>query len=418
MAIRGSQQEDAFEEIHEINVTPFIDVILVLLIIFMVAAPLSTVDVNVDLPASTANPAPRGQAAVLDGETGPYLTLGEAPIARGNLASVLDAETQGDKEQRVFVRAGRAVPYGEVMELMNLLRGAGYLKIGLVGMEAASGGPARDESARKVHGDVAIRYQAAGDKTMTMATILPADKERATPMDVRRRGGRPCPWRDCFLAHVYTRFSSSRRSTSSDDNDRARACGCRASNGDARRNHAGTANDTGRSRGGRTAANIDGSGIAPAPKPAVVLMTPPKPKLKPKKIVKEMPKPVVKLTREPPAPRTSAPPRAAAASTTASSRAASAAEAAAYRSAWSAAMSWSRHYPEAARARGEQGTVRLAITIGRSGHVISAHVVASSGSSILDQAALEMARNASGRPLPPEMGSSVSVTVPVRYSMR
>ena len=158
--------------------------------------------------------------------------------------------------------------------------------------------------------------------------------------------------------------------------------------------------------------------LPPAPKPAVVLMTPPKPKLKPKKIVKEMPKPVVKLTREPPAPRTSAPPRAAAASTTASSRAASAAEAAAYRSAWSAAMSWSRHYPEAARARGEQGTVRLAITIGRSGHVISAHVVASSGSSILDQAALEMARNASGRPLPPEMGSSVSVTVPVRYSMR
>jgi len=58
------------------------------------------------------------------------------------LASALDAETQGDKEQRVFVRADRAVPYGEVMELMNLLRGAGYLKIGLVGMEAAPGGPA------------------------------------------------------------------------------------------------------------------------------------------------------------------------------------------------------------------------------------------------------------------------------------
>ena len=70
------------------------------------------------------------------------LALGESPIARGNLASALDAETQGDKEQRVFVRADRAVPYGEVMELMNLLRGAGYLKIGLVGMEAAAGGSA------------------------------------------------------------------------------------------------------------------------------------------------------------------------------------------------------------------------------------------------------------------------------------
>jgi protein TonB len=158
--------------------------------------------------------------------------------------------------------------------------------------------------------------------------------------------------------------------------------------------------------------------LPPAPKPAAVLMTPPKAKPKPKKIVKEMPKPVVKRTREPPAPRASAPTRAATASATASARAVSAAEAAAFRSAWSAGMNWSRHYPEAARARGEQGTVRLALTIGRSGHVMSARIVGSSGSATLDQAALEMARNASGRPLPPEMGPSVSLTVPVRYSIR
>jgi protein TonB len=157
--------------------------------------------------------------------------------------------------------------------------------------------------------------------------------------------------------------------------------------------------------------------LPPAPKPAVVLMTPPKPKPKSKKIVKEMPKPVVKRTREPPAPRTSAP-RAATASKAAASPASSAAEVAAWRSAWSAGMNWNRSYPEAARARGEQGTVRLALTIGRSGHVMSARLIASSGSSILDQAALEMARNASGRPLPPEMGSSVSLIVPVRYSIR
>jgi biopolymer transport protein ExbD len=150
MAFRLSLQEDALEEIHEINVTPFIDVILVLLIIFMVAAPLSTVDVNVDLPASTANPAPRPDKPLfLTVKPDLTLALGEAPIARGNLAGALDAETQGDKEQRVFVRADRVVPYGEVMELMNLLRGAGYLKIGLVGMEASAGGPARDGSARK-----------------------------------------------------------------------------------------------------------------------------------------------------------------------------------------------------------------------------------------------------------------------------
>ncbi len=151
--------------------------------------------------------------------------------------------------------------------------------------------------------------------------------------------------------------------------------------------------------------------LPPAPKPAVVLITPSKPKPKPKKIVKEIPKPVAIQVREPPAPLTSAPPRAA------ETRGSNAAEAAAWRSSW-AGMSWNRHYPEAARARGEQGTVHLALTIDRGGHVMSAHIVSSSGSSTLDQAALEMARHASGRPLPPEMGSSVSLIVPVRYSMR
>ena len=151
--------------------------------------------------------------------------------------------------------------------------------------------------------------------------------------------------------------------------------------------------------------------LPPLPKPAVVLMTPPKPKPKPKKIVKELPKPVVKRVREPPAPCTSAPPRAA------ETRGSNVAEAAAWRSSW-AGISWNKHYPEAARARGEQGTVRLALTIDRGGHVVSARLAGSSGSTTLDQAALEMARHASGRPLTPEMGSSVSLIVPVRYSIR
>ena len=137
MAIRFSLEDDTVEETHEINVTPFIDVILVLLIIFMVAAPLSTVDVNVDLPASTAQPAPRPDKPLfLTLKTNLSLVLGEAPVKREDLGAALDQEARGDKEQRVFVRAGRAVSYGEIMELMNLLRTAGYLKIGLVGMEA------------------------------------------------------------------------------------------------------------------------------------------------------------------------------------------------------------------------------------------------------------------------------------------
>lgn len=146
MALRLTSQRDALEETHEINVTPFIDVILVLLIIFMVAAPLSTVDVNVDLPASTAEPAPRPDKPLfLTLKPDLTLSLGEAAIERDHLAAALDSAAEGDKQQRIFVRADRVVPYGEVMEVMNLLRAAGYLKIGLVGLEAAPGGSAPAE---------------------------------------------------------------------------------------------------------------------------------------------------------------------------------------------------------------------------------------------------------------------------------
>ncbi|MBO0734876.1 MAG: TonB system transport protein ExbD, partial [Methylocapsa sp.] len=136
------------EAAHEINVTPFIDVMLVLLIIFMVAAPLSTVDVDVDLPASTAKPSPRPSTPIfLTVKADLSLALGETPVASSALADALAAQTAGDKQERIFVRADRTVPYGEVMEVMNLLRAAGYLKIGLVGLEAGPA-PATGKSGR------------------------------------------------------------------------------------------------------------------------------------------------------------------------------------------------------------------------------------------------------------------------------
>lgn len=153
-----------------------------------------------------------------------------------------------------------------------------------------------------------------------------------------------------------------------------------------------------------------------APKPAVVLM-PSKPKPHPKKIDKELPKSVKPAVHELPKPRTSAPAQAAAAAERAAARAATAAEASAWTSNWSAALSWAKSYPASARARGEQGIVRLALTVGSSGHVISARVISSSGYPDLDQAALEMARKASGKPPPPEMGGSVNLTVPIRYHL-
>ena len=138
MAAKLHHDDDLVEN-HEINVTPFIDVMLVLLIIFMVAAPLATVDVKVDLPAASATPQPRPDKPL-------YLTVkddhsvfvGEQATTREQLGQVLDQQTQANKDTTIFFRADKSVAYEELMTVMNALRGAGYLKIGLVGLEAPS----------------------------------------------------------------------------------------------------------------------------------------------------------------------------------------------------------------------------------------------------------------------------------------
>jgi biopolymer transport protein ExbD len=139
MAASLNQGNGDLSEVHEINVTPFIDVILVLLIIFMVAAPLATVDIAVDLPASNAQPQPRPDKPVyLTVKPDLSLSVGNETVGRSALSGVLDASTSGQKDTRIFLRADKLVPYGEVMRVMNLLRAAGYLKVALVGMEQAS----------------------------------------------------------------------------------------------------------------------------------------------------------------------------------------------------------------------------------------------------------------------------------------
>ena len=141
-----------FAETHEINVTPFIDVILVLLIIFMVAAPLSTVDLPIDLPTSTATPQKKpDKPTYVSIKPDLTLAIGEDPVKRTDLVSALGGVADMSKDRYVFLRADRAVPYGELMGVMEILRAGGYSRIKLVALEgvsAAAPGPQATEPAK------------------------------------------------------------------------------------------------------------------------------------------------------------------------------------------------------------------------------------------------------------------------------
>jgi len=117
----------------EINVTPFVDVMLVLLIVFMVTAPLLTVGIKVDLPkvkatALTDIKDPIEITIKLDGE----VYIGESKVEVENLIPRLNAITEQNTEARIYIRGDRVVAYGRIMELMSIINSAGYIKVALI----------------------------------------------------------------------------------------------------------------------------------------------------------------------------------------------------------------------------------------------------------------------------------------------
>ena len=117
----------------EINVTPFVDVMLVLLIVFMVTAPLLTVGIKVDLPkvkatALTDIKDPIEITVKLDGE----VYIGESKVEVENLIPRLNAITEQNTEARIYIRGDRVVAYGGIMEIMSIINSAGYIKVALI----------------------------------------------------------------------------------------------------------------------------------------------------------------------------------------------------------------------------------------------------------------------------------------------
>ena len=117
----------------EINVTPFVDVMLVLLIVFMVTAPLLTVGIPVDLPKAKANALTDQKDPIeITVKLGGSVYLGESIVEEENLIPRLNAITDQNTEARIYVRGDRKVPYGRIMALMSIINSAGYIKVALV----------------------------------------------------------------------------------------------------------------------------------------------------------------------------------------------------------------------------------------------------------------------------------------------
>ena len=133
MGVKLDHGGDDLEEVHEINVTPFIDVMLVLLIIFMVAAPLLASGVPIDLPetrAAALNIDQKPLSVAID-EKGMIFVM-DQPVTAEELTEKIKALAKTGFDERIYVRGSKAVNYGRVAQVMSLITTAGYKKVALV----------------------------------------------------------------------------------------------------------------------------------------------------------------------------------------------------------------------------------------------------------------------------------------------
>jgi biopolymer transport protein ExbD len=137
----GGGGKYAIEQNSEINVTPFVDIMLVLLIIFMVAAPLATVSVEVKLPVAVAKPAPNPPKPFfvsIQANSRVYIGDNEVDIdAVGTeLLGLIGNKTPSD--ERIFIRSDQTTRYGDFMQVMNSLQDSGFYSVALVGEDQSS----------------------------------------------------------------------------------------------------------------------------------------------------------------------------------------------------------------------------------------------------------------------------------------
>jgi len=121
-----------YRPMAEINVTPLVDVMLVLLIIFMVTAPMITSSVNVNLPQANAKPAPSDSKPITISVNAQGVFLANTQVQLPNLVATLQAASQNNPDQRIYVRGDKDVPYGTMIQVMATITQGGFTKVALL----------------------------------------------------------------------------------------------------------------------------------------------------------------------------------------------------------------------------------------------------------------------------------------------